>query len=894
MQQGVPKSLNISDDKPPSIRGYRRATVHMSTTQSEYKAGSQCLVPFDTGIEGTFLDLRTLRLVFTVTVTNHNRYIDFISLGRAGAASFIEEISFEVNGVPIERNLQYPAVVELEKIRAGEAMDPFLMTFENPWEPAGGAAGVLHKNFIKPPMVNAAGQAWDALFAGQQLYNLFPELLTCNRATADFVGTVSVSTSTTRYPDFPAGNAGSFNKYLLNFQQGFAPYTTVESGVAMGGPRYCPTDYPKLQAMVQANRAGRRDLKQTLAEGANIKYLPVHHRPADANWLNEMHFINSPVADTQTVCAMDDTKGTSHQFQFSLELYMGVVGRNNPKWLPTLAIGAGRAQFRIKFARVEQAFTVSMDPNRRIPNTLRDCAPFRCSATDSGDPNTYGEVWPSCDISIPRSAVSQGVVLQATPSGVGNYTLLGLANTLPAGTALTDAQSRAVPCALNAACCLGQFPSLSVYVNASADAYIAALNDDLANQQAHIVNGLPGACSPGDGVQATASGWFTYACPPVCQYGVYTDPLTARARNSTVAYATEANRCFGTHLVHGRPQARRTHRGALPLGIPQLEQMYGITYAVSNIQIRGEEILFSDAIVDSLLAAGVAGNAVMETMIYKETKVQLQKASTQRILIPISAASIVDLCCAFRHRQQLTGEEALSQPTYSFINPFMNLKYTPSVTNTVVKGVDTLTIESPWSSASSLGINLQFQLGSEFLPRLAIDSVSALSDFVCQGDQIFYGAGELGNYRQLGQQPERMDIFAEYVNQVGTNPIYPLQALSDGYFCPFVPTVLLDDQTVTCNPFLGSANGGIETLVGRVLLPLYEPPVGTFHISLNMETMMGHGHKTRSGSTIVNNQLYLRMDKANACADSDLEMIVYARCNAKIVFERGGSMQVIS
>lgn len=916
MQQGVPKSLHISDDLPPSIRAYRRQSVHLNTTQNAFGPGSIAIIPIDTGTEGVFVDTRTIRLVFDVTFKNRCRYIDFVNLGRAGAASFIEEIALEINGVPIERNTQYAATTELEKIRRGEAADPFMMTFENPFQPLGDSQFAGHINLIKPCMVDCNGFSWDnamdtSVIPSNRAGIFMASVIASHNAetTAEILNATGATTNTfidseRVISDWAYGNTDSVSisgrNKLMN-PKGSRTSVFSGSGGAYGPPDFIPCDIMKLKEMVQAQRRGRRDLKTVYAEGANMKLIPVHHRPSNQGWTNAMHFIGWNTTDSPNECALDDFMGTDHTYQFSLELYMGVFGRMNTKWLPTLAIGAGRAQLRLKFARPQQAFDVAMDPCRRIPGTLRDTC-VNSYGNDSQTPTTWGDLKSTyTDLVYDPSAVQYDYLVASKTNASNNWFE---PRSTAQSTSITDKEAFRLlfaPLVPSLAMANGTFPSASAFAMAgdTTVGYLHTSSFTSATAIPHMTaNYLPANIDSGSGGYTPANdycGRFSVNAPPACQYMLAASPSKGRNGVSN-DFTPESNLCYGTCYPSAKAQSRRTHVGAMPLGLPTVDYNNGITYEIRNLQIRAAELLFSDEITDSLLQAGIAGNAVMETMILRETKVQLHQNGTQKILIPITGASIQDICVAFRHQEQLWGPQALSQPTYSFIDPFTAVNYT--VNSADWKGVHNLSVQSAWSNNGHLGINMYFQLGSEFLPRVPIDDISGFTDFVCQGDQIFYGAGELGDYRRMNQNPERMDIFTELAaSSSNSYAVKRINHFDPGFFTCFMDVEILDDQTITGNPFLylfAPLDDLPSARVSGAVLPYVQPSVGTFHISLNLETMMGHGHKTRSGSTIVNNQLYLKMDRAYGCAKSPLEMIAYARCNAKVVFERGGSVQVIS
>lgn len=99
-----------------------------------------------------------------------------------------------------------------------------------------------------------------------------------------------------------------------------------------------------------------------------------------------------------------------------------------------------------------------------------------------------------------------------------------------------------------------------------------------------------------------------------------------------------------------------------------------------------------------------------------------------------------------------------------------------------------------------------------------------------------------------------------------------------GYFTAYVPTLALDDQTITQNPYLTIAeinenaaatarvrgirqspgiNGNASSFTG--VLNVFVPPVGTFFLGWDFESWTNHDDLMRTGKFLGQEQLTVRM-----------------------------------
>jgi hypothetical protein len=82
---------------------------------------------------------------------------------------------------------------------------------------------------------------------------------------------------------------------------------------------------------------------------------------------------------------------------------------------------------------------------------------------------------------------------------------------------------------------------------------------------------------------------------------------------------------------------------------------------------------------------------------------------------------------------------------------------------------------------------------------------------------------------------------------------------------------------------------GVRSTLGS--LPIFKPYDGTFHLSFNLEAYMGQSDRLRTGIPIVNNNMFLKMERAHLLRNTSTQLLTVASCDGKVVFERGGTVQ---
>jgi hypothetical protein len=318
------------------------------------------------------------------------------------------------------------------------------------------------------------------------------------------------------------------------------------------------------------------------------------------------------------------------------------------------------------------------------------------------------------------------------------------------------------------------------------------------------------------------------------------------------------------------------------------------TYQIQNVQLVTEQILLSASLTDELISSALSGGLEVNTTLIKESSVYMPKSATQTQLINIAGSSINDVSFWFRSTNQIQGDVAYGYPSFSFYNPFVNVGFT-ALSGAHVGG--TYTVSNALTTTDSCGIDLQLQVASELYPRQPINSVPALIRETEKGDETLY------------QQKKKLDVLPHLMLPSG-NTTLQYSPYQDGYFAAYLPIDALDDQTITGNPYfqlaesaqaqhiairgVRAASSALTANSNTGVLNIFEPLNGTFHITFNLNTFLGIRDMARSGATVVQNQMYLKMKNAHLCNNITVELLTFYNVDARIVYETGGNMRVYS
>jgi len=381
-------------------------------------------------------------------------------------------------------------------------------------------------------------------------------------------------------------------------------------------------------------------------------------------------------------------------------------------------------------------------------------------------------------------------------------------------------------------------------------------------------------------------------CIPIPQYVPIRYPWQKQSTRvlTEADYVNENEICFGTFLEASVAQVRRSHAVLYPLQVPDIVSSglnERLTYIVKNIQIVTQQIILPRGTALGIIENALSGGIAIECRAWKEMESMLPQAESQKHLINMAAAFVTDITFLFRPVRTFQGDYAYGYNSFSFYNPFTAFSFTadPDEANAIV--YNQLGGEPSYYNecviANRVPFDIQLQIAAELLPRVPIDSINALIRNVRWGDQVFSDR----DYMELHPH-----LHPSYLTSKGM----AINTLQDGFWACFTPIECLNDQTITDNPYFVSLELSIRKKLRGAratggCLPFFKPLDGTFHLSFNFETYMGHSDRMKTGIPIVNNNMFLKMEKCHLARTEQTQLLTVVNCDGKIVFERGGTMQ---
>jgi hypothetical protein len=378
-------------------------------------------------------------------------------------------------------------------------------------------------------------------------------------------------------------------------------------------------------------------------------------------------------------------------------------------------------------------------------------------------------------------------------------------------------------------------------------------------------------------------------CLPTPQYVPFANPQNkAPTRSITVDdYVNENVCCFGTHLEASQAQTRRSFYQLYPLQVP--DQLVAnlrerLTYIVKDIQLVTQQLILPRNAALSIIENALSGGITMETNAWKEIEMMLPRADSQKALINMSAAYCTDITFLFRPTETYQGDIAFGHNSFAFYNPFTSFKFleTSQTTDTNYLG-GTPQFYNECVIGTRTAFDIQLQLGSELMPRTPINTINSLIKNIRWGDQVFSDA-------------DYMDLAPRLQPSYATTNGMVINTLQDGFWSCYLPISALDDQTITDNPFFVPLEMSTRRKIrgGRSKdgpLPFFKPLNGSFHLSFNLESYMGQSGRIRTGVPIVNNNMFLKFEKGHLVREYYTQLLTICNCDARVVFERGGTMQ---
>jgi hypothetical protein len=379
---------------------------------------------------------------------------------------------------------------------------------------------------------------------------------------------------------------------------------------------------------------------------------------------------------------------------------------------------------------------------------------------------------------------------------------------------------------------------------------------------------------------------------PTPQYVPMRSPWDKQAARQITAadYVPEEEVCYGTFLPASVAQVRRSQSALYPLKVPDANTsgIYErLTYQVKNIQIVTQQIVLPRGTALSIVENALEGGITMECRAWKEMESILPNAESQKHLINMAAAFCTDISFLFRPVQIYQGDIAYGYNSFSFYNPFTVFDFALEDGLTSESQVNALGGKPIYYNecimSTRVPFDIQLQIATELLPRTPIDSINSLLRNCRWGGQVFSDR----DYMELNPH-----LMPSYQTSKGMS----INTLQDGFWACFTPIHCLNDQTITDNPFFVPLEFSLRKKIRGARakggsLPIFKPFDGTFHLSFNLEAYMGQSDRIRTGVPIVNNNMFLKLERGHLLRQESTQLLTVIQCDGKVVFERGGTVQ---
>lgn len=907
--QAIPKSLNLSSNKPTTIPAYSRRVESIATNAQTFGPNSIANIVLDTSTPGSFLDPTQSLLQFDLEITNTNPFIDYINLSSCGLGALIQEMRIICQGTPIEEILDYNLMFEMFMDLGGHAQEEFKMYVENSWR-APVHAGYNDLNFVKPPMVDREG-----VIMCPNNINMFGDSSSCvhNENGIQFGVTNPIPAGSlaglnmTYYPDPTLGQGQNYNVAAANgfaansrhkptarawnVANNVAPLPTPGAGLSCGSNYanfWSPTDAKwtgcnstgNVRAQTWTNRLdntyvtwpstlrpepiSKSEIRQRM-EGdtkkyriqdylqflANVKNIPVGISPSRS-------YINNELATTdagQTVLAnwnfaaivQNAAPSAKINFSVSLPIFSGVLGVWAEKHFPTMLISPGSFYFQLKFANATQAFQCAMDPCRRINGTHRDYVP------NAGHQHFYeteyrGQVLDATKMST--IAATDGIV------GANMFMALTQAGTTGNDFAWKSILAMQAPAAVGAGNAITATAN-GFHLNLKEQTQLAATNSNGAGLFGHSY-GQGEGYSTGNAkpqyvprLKPWTSGGNGFSDPAVRPSLSVAEQANLLAATNDFAYCRERNSCFGTHLPASTAQVRRTQTTTNTAITDAVNANTVPTYVISNLKYVGQQVILPDEVTASIVRSAAHSDISLLAQSVRTYKSQMATSGNQNLILPIKVASANSLWLVFQNSTMIENSYYLgctrTCPLTSYTHNIDVGHFVGSDTAPLIQTVNTIT-----------PFNIQLRIGNELFPQQPITNVSMLLTELQRSvhsladmDLILPFYSSMRTLRTTDNINPKLISGTEYTS-----------LKSGDFLVPFIPVEALDDQTITNNQaFMDYTNMDWTAFNdrGKYVMNEYLPPVSKFLLGFDLDTFPNATETARSGRYLGNAPLTLQM-----------------------------------
>jgi len=353
-----------------------------------------------------------------------------------------------------------------------------------------------------------------------------------------------------------------------------------------------------------------------------------------ANW-DLTTGVNTTNVETDAV--KKSTQAGTFSYHVVMPFFDGFLGMGAEKQIPTMLIAPGSFYIQIRFAKVEQAVQVSMDPCRRIFGTYRDYVP------NVGHKNYYATEYYGQYITNNRSATAVANT-SAAPTTWMAYTPHAARGTDFAWGGILELYAPKIDAATNSTKASdGNALRNNIYWNS----YGALTTIEDA---AHTDNNV--YCHNAQGFnEGLSTGLPKPQYVPITKPWLYGGNLFhTNAKGTPPTYDTnETYTCFGTYLPCSTAQVRRTattNYGNMskPTNIDKVP-----TYVIQNLKYTGYQTILSDEITSAILRSAAKEDVSIQGQTWKTYRTIAAASSSQTLILPIKIASANSIHCIFQN-----------------------------------------------------------------------------------------------------------------------------------------------------------------------------------------------------------------------------------------------------
>jgi len=611
------------------------------------------------------------------------------------------------------------------------------------------------------------------------------------------------------------------------------------------------------------------------------------------------------------------------KFHVTLPIFSGLLGVWAEKAFPAMLISPGSFYIQIKWAKMQQAASFTMDPCRRIYGTYRDYVPSYglskgYSTEYRGQNLSYNRVY-----TIPPCTGVNHTYMAITANGAtGNdFAWNGLLQIDPPVACQDPKVAGGAPFRLGTEngylTNLFEFPRsdegrtlgtgpFNYREELLRDQDADGVDDETAPAESadtgtgskppstYDLSALfdtgraAGAATTKYGFQfnsaiGQAEGYTTGVAK--CQYVPRLNPWASGGNgfrtdiDTLCPHTAERNICFGTYLPCSTAQSRRILESTNS-AISDPSKNNVPSYLITNLQFTSQQIIVPDEVTASIVRQAADSDISLDGQTCHIYKTVCAQSVSQSIILPIKLASANALYILF---QNIKTQENMYYNSLSGICPFTSFQWNTTDKRFFVGSEKPPTIRNIGTTTNPFSV--QLRIGNELFPQQPITNVPQLIKELVRS---VHGTGDM-NCSLPFVSSIRNKRFLSNTDTSNSSQFEYTSLQSDQFTIPFVPVEALDDQSITNNvlyndyfessitnekgvaPYFLTDTGSqldydwkkITATAyndrGTYVYPAFKPPESSFVLGFDLDTFPGQTDQARSGRYLGNAPLTLEM-----------------------------------